>query len=208
MMSREVRDINDNNNNKDLDKMIDSDNSKNGNIEKLEQKKPLDRNIEHAAFQILENSNLAIKQFITDLNDNIPTENQGYFLLHYYGFLQALINQQDTITYLYRVKKGKNLSLPDNLRFIRKIKEQSIGHLPGYTSKGSGRYCYITDTYLTPDNKMYYIILNDKENCDDMVCFDPVELAEHNRKFLCKVLKEIELDNFVETLSDDYKNIC
>ncbi|UMZ74159.1 hypothetical protein [Natranaerofaba carboxydovora] len=183
---------------------INKDNSK--QLEHFEEKKE-EQNAELAAFQILENANVAIKQFISELNDSISTENQGYFLLYYYGFLQALINQQNTIMYLYRLKKGKNLKLPPNLKRIRKIKRQSIGHLPDLYAEGTEKYEYITDTYVTSDSKFYYIILNDEKNCDDIVYFDPVNIAEHNRKFVKATLEDIGLDNFIKTVSECYKEL-
>lgn len=165
-----------------------------------------EENVELAVYQILENANTAIKQFICELNDSLSTENQGFFLLHYYGFLQALINQQDAIMYLYEMKTGEVLELPDYLEFTRKLKKQTVGHIPGY--KVSEDECsYITDTYIASDNKFYYVVFNDRDDCDDVVYFDPVNIAEYNRKFVKKLLSKMGLNKFMKTVSVSYKGL-
>lgn len=148
-------------------------------------------NIELAAFQTIQNAQLAINYFLVELEDAKFVKQQGRFFLGYYGFLQAVVNQQNCVMSLYKLRKGKKLKLPSEIATIRAYRNQSVGHPSAFNTIEGEKFAYMTETYITEDKQIAYMILGSDDDVDDLVYIDPVEISIKNREFIGKILIEI-----------------
>ena len=152
-----------------------------------------EENIELAAYQILQNSSFAIDYFFSILDDQEFIKNQGLFFLSYYGFLQALVNQQNSVMFLYKSVTGKKLRLPPKIKKIRKIRNQSVGHPSNFNTTKGEKFAYMTETYITQDKEFCYMVLGDDDEHEGLIYFKPIDLAAENKKFVEQILLKLKI---------------
>src|SRR5690606_17557662 len=118
------------------------------------------------------------------------TEDNGLKYLYVFGILQILFVQQDAVINMAE-SLGTNFEMDDDLKNIRMVRNNSIGHP---TKRGSGlnsKYNFIFRAYLSQKNLSLMTVAPNEQEHTKFYHYNIHKLITSQRKSVNKLLLEI-----------------
>jgi len=157
-----------------------------------------------SSLDIVEDTDLAIEEYLK-INE-VNTDGMKYLFV--FGIMQVLFVQQDAIINMAE-SLGAKFELDTELKSIREIRNNSIGH-PTKRSKGlNSKYNFIIRAYLTHKNLSLMTISPNEENDTKFCHYNIDDLIISQRKSVNKLLKELikMLENEDKVHMEQFKNV-
>ncbi len=139
-----------------------------------------------SSMDIIEDTELAIHEYLK-LNN---VKEDGLKYLFVFGIMQILFVQQDAIIHMSEAL-GFNFQLDSDLKNIRNIRNDSVGHP---TKRGNGinsKYNFIFRAYLSHKNLSLMTVSPKEKDYTKFYHYDIVKLIDSQRKSINSSLKEL-----------------